>query len=97
MAHVGTHAGELGDEAEPVVEDVLGDDGGAVGGGQQRDHERQEVGREARERQRRDVDGLEPLVGAGPDPVGRGRHLEAHLAELQRDELDVLDAARPRS
>ena len=33
----------------------------------------------------------QPLVGSRPDPVGRGRHLEAHLAELHRDELEVLE------
>ena len=73
VADVGAHAVELGDEPEPVVEHVLGDDGGAVGGGEQRDRERHEVGGEARERQRGDVDRVQPLVGARSRPVGGRR------------------------
>ena len=69
VAHVGTHPVELGNEAEPVVEDVLGDDGRAVGSGEQRDDERQEIGGEPGERQRRDVDG----GGVARRPVPRSR------------------------
>ena len=67
--------------------------GGAVGGGEQRDRERHEVGGEAGERQRRDVDRAHALVGARPEPVGRRRHLQAHLGELHHHRLDVVERA----
>src|SRR5262249_3716010 len=47
VANVGAHAVELVDEPEAVVEHVLGDDGGALGGGQQRHDQGHEVCREA--------------------------------------------------
>ena len=63
VADVRAHAVELGDKPESVVEHVLGDDRGAVRGGEQRDGQGHEVGGETGERQGGDVDGPEPLVG----------------------------------
>ena len=58
---------------------------------EQRDGHRHEVGGEAGERQRRDVDRGEPLGRGRPDAVGRRRHAHAHLAELRDDHLEVLE------
>ena len=65
---------------------------GAVGDREQRDHHRHEVGREAGERQRGDVDGAQARRRRRAQmPSGVGDTSQAHLAELHRHDLEVLE------
>ena len=70
-AHVGAEPGQLVDEHPARLEDVLGDHRGAVGHGVEREHHGLQVGREARVRQRHDVDGPRPVVHPHPEAVRR--------------------------
>src|SRR5690606_37564338 len=92
---VGTHPPQLTDVAEPGVVDVLGDDGGAFGDGQERHHLRVHVGVEAGERKGGEVDGAGTLGTDDAQPAVSALHSDAGLLQLAQLHAQVVgDAAR---
>ena len=81
-ADVGAHAPQLVDVAESAGEDVLGDDPDARRRGEHGHQERLVVGGKAGVRQGGHVGGGEALRCRGPDAVGVGDDVHAHLGQL---------------
>ena len=85
----GAQAVELVDHGEAVLEDVLGDDRGALGE-REGDHElRLQVGGKAGVRQRRDVDRAQRAERARADLAVALVDLHAHGAQLVQEELET--------
>ena len=88
-ADISAHANELGGEHEPVLENVLRDNGAALGKGGENHGLCLHVGREAGERQRLDINRTDAPGAMHADALIGALDVDTHKLELLEDHTEM--------